>query len=139
MQFITLSQAFYDDYKDCSEIEQKNNRPYIRTVIKCNGYYFAVPLRSHIKHKYVLWTDEENRCGLDFSKSVVILKNKYIGDVKPIIRQNEFDSLKGKEHLIKQKLIQYINTYKKAKKRVDVPRNKTICDCSTLQYFEKYI
>ena len=140
MIFIFLSSEFYSDHALCPEIEKKSSRPYVQVCIKIDGVTFAVPLRSHINHKYVLWTDEESRCGLDFSKTVVLAKRSYIDTTKqPHIRPKEFESLRGKEHLIKQKLLQYINTYKKAKQRMDVPRNRTICEFSTLQYFEKYI
>lgn len=60
-------------------------------------------------------------------------------DIDLTDRQNEFNALKGKEHIVQMKLVQYIRTYKKAKERMDVPRNKIICQYSTLQYFEKYI
>lgn len=108
--------------------------------VRINGRVFAVPLRSHIKHKYVLWTDEENGCGLDFSKAVVILNAKQIDEEKkPYIRPNEFEALRGKEAIIAQKMKGYIATYKKARQRIDVPRNQRLCKYSTLQYFEKYI
>ena len=60
-------------------------------------------------------------------------------DIDLTDRQNEFNALKGKEHIVQMKLVQYIRTYKKAKERMDVSRNKIICQYSTLQYFEKYI
>lgn len=140
MNFFFLSESFYQDYSGCCEIELKNVRPYVQVYIQLGGTRFAVPLRSHIKHPHVLWTDKENGCGLDFSKAVVVLKDEYIDKTKkPHIRQNEYDVLRGKEHLIQQKLQQYINTYKKAKRRIDVPRNRALCQYSTLQYFEEYI
>lgn len=140
MRFIFLSKKFYSDYSHCKEIEQKQDRPYVMAIVKLNRFSFAVPMRSHIKHKLVLWTDEANSCGLDFSKSIVLHDPEYINIEKiPTIRQNEFNALKGKEHIVQMKLVQYIRTYKKAKERMDVPRNKIICEYSTLQYFEKYI
>ena len=118
----------------------KPTRPYIRVYVEINGIHFAIPMRSHIQHPYVLWTDKEAGCGLDFSKSVVVAKESYIdGMRKPYIRQNEFDALRGKEYQVKQKLLQFIKVYKKAKKRLDVPRNQRICRYSTLQYFESYL
>ena len=64
-------------------------------------------MRSHIRHNFVLWTYKENGCGLDFSKAVIILdEKKYIdSDRKPIIRQNEFNSLKGKERIVYNKML----------------------------------
>lgn len=140
MKFFFLSQEFYDDYLNCSEIEQKIDRPYIMIGVKINHVPFAVPLRSNINHKYVLWTDAQNRCGVDFSKAIVLTSMKYVDNSRnPHIRQNEFESLRGQEQKIEQKMRQYIAAYKKAKARLDVPRNQLICQYSTLQYFEEYI
>lgn len=140
MVFIFLSREFYKDYADCPEIEQKSDRPYVCVKVTINSVQFAVPLRSHINHPNVLWTDKAAGCGLDFSKSVVLSKPVYVDTTRnPHIRQNEFDALRGKEYMIQQRLLQYIKAYKKAKERQDVSRNKIICQYSTLQYFEKYI
>lgn len=140
MDFIFLSDAFYEKHSQHTEIEQKRDRPYIMVCIRINGRLFAAPLRSNINHPHALYTDKANRCGVDFSKAVVLL---HVSDVdhsrSPHIRQNEFDFLRGKEHLVAQKMLQYIAAYKKAKRRLDVPRNATLCQYSTLQYFERYI
>ena len=98
--FIFLSQLFYNDYPNTvfPEIEQKIDRPYIQFIIDLNGYKFAVPLRSNINHPHCYYTDRTNRCGLDFSKAVVITDEKYIDTLRtPHIRQNEFNALRGKE------------------------------------------
>ena len=140
MRFIFLTQEFYNDYANCSEIEQKRYRPYTQVYVQINGVDFAVPLRSTINHPNALWTDKANRCGLDFSKAVVITKPSYIDQTAtPHIRPDEFNVLRGKEYQVEQGLIRYIKEYKKAKKRLDVPRNRTLCRYSTLQYFEEYI
>ena len=108
LKFIFLSEEFYSNYKGCKEIEQKTDRPYIMVCVQIGGVLFAVPMRSHIKHKYALWTDKENHCGVDFSKAVVILKESYIEQgIVPHIRQAEFDSLRGKDMLIVQRMKQY--------------------------------
>lgn len=140
MEYIFLTQKFFDDYKNCPEIEQKQNRPYVLVRIVVNGIPFGVPMRSNIHHRHVLWTDEERGAGLDFSKTVVLHKAEYVDKSNtPHIRKNEFEALRGKEHIVKQQLQRYIHNYKRAKKRLDVPRNHTLCAYSTLQYFEKYI
>ena len=138
LDFSFLTNKFYEDYKQCSEIEQKPTRPYIRVTIEVDGNLFAIPLRSNINHPHVLWTDKENKCGVDFSKAVIITNTSEYIDTsrKPHIRQNEFDSLRGKDHQIKEKMKHYIEQYKKAKTRPDIPRNKKLLQCSTLQYFE---
>lgn len=141
LRFMFLSNKFYEDYSGCPEIEQKQKRPYIQVEVVVDGVLFGVPLRSSINHPHVLWTDRENHCGVDFSKAVVILNpDDYIDKDKiPHIRQNEFDSLRGKEHIIQNKLKKYISDYKKAKENPDLDRNKILLRCSTLQYFEEYI
>lgn len=139
LKFIFLTQQFYIDYKSCYEIEQKQNRPYIMVLATISNIDFAIPLRSHIKHDNVLWTDKANRCGLDFSKAVVIVdKLKYIDySTAPVIRQNEFNSLRGKEYIVKSKMESYLNKYIKAYNKQEIPRNKRFYNFSTLQYFHK--
>lgn len=139
LRFIFLTQEFYNDYKNCYEIEQKQNRPYIMALATIKNLDFAIPLRSHIKHCNVLWTDKENKCGLDFSKAVVIAdKLKYIDwATLPYIRQNEFNLLKGKDYIVKTKMESYLKKYIKAYNNQSVRRNKLFCSFSTLQYFHK--
>ena len=116
MKFVFLTHQFYHDYLGCCEIEKKDKRPYIQVYTLIGGYLFAIPLRSNINHTYVIWTDKSQKCGVDFSKAVIVLKEEYIDQKnQPHIRQNEFNSLRGKEHIIQTKMIQYIREYKKAK------------------------
>jgi protein AbiQ len=92
-----LSADFYRDYAHCAELEIKTDRPYAQVRVDLSGVLFAVPLRSAIKHRHVLWTDRANRCGLDFSKAAVVTNSNYIDATRtPYIRQNEFDALRGK-------------------------------------------
>ena len=71
---------------------------------------------------------------------VILDEEKYIDHIhKPQIRQNEFNSLKGKEHIVYNKMTAYIKRYKKAKKNQQIKQNKQLCEYSTLQYFEKYL
>ena len=100
-----------------------------------------MPLRSNIRHPHTLWTDKENRCGIDFSKAVVIsdVESYVDNSASPHIRPNEFRALKGKEFIIVKKLRKYISDYKKAKLRPDIERNRILLQYSTLQYFEEYI
>ena len=141
MKFIFLTDSFYSDYATCTQIEQKQTRPYTQAHIEVNGTQFAVPLRSGITHTgRVLWTDRQRKCGLDFTKAVVITDDKYIDKEKqPYIRQNEFDSLRGKEHLVKQLLQKHITDYNKAKTDMKTVRDKNTVAFSTMQYFEEYI
>lgn len=140
MRFTFLSENFYAQHINCPEIEQKHDRPYVVTLVTIGTLTFAVPLRSHIRHKHAYWTDKENGCGLDFSKAVVLTGEKDVDLTRaPHIRPNEFDALRGKDYEIKQGLLRYIRAYRKAKQRLDVPRNALLCRFSTLQYFEPYL
>ena len=140
MKYIFLTKQFYEDFANCTEIEQKIFRPYAHLKITIDGVDFAVPLRSHINHPHVHWTDKNNCCGLDFSKTVVITTSDYINTTEtPYLRPNEFRALKGKDFIIKEKLKKYIEKYKTAKADLTIPRNKTLYTYSTLKYFEEYL
>lgn len=139
MKYIFLTNDFYRAYRHCPEIEQKQQRPYIQVQIVIDGVIFAIPLRSNINHPHVHWTDKPNRCGVDFSKAVVVEDKKYIDPRSPHIRPNEFKALQGKEYIITKKFQKYIENYKKAKSRPEIPRNAMLCEYSTLKYFEQYL
>ena len=141
-KFIFLSNEFYKKYdiEKYKEIEHKPDRPYIQVCVLIDGVQYAIPLRSHIKHKHVLWTDKEHGCGLDFSKAVVIEDERDIDNLrKPHIRDNEFAALRGKEFIVETKMRKYSEKYKKAKLDLSKDRNKNLCQYSTLQYFERYL
>ena len=138
---IFLTEAFYQDFNDCPEIAEKENRPYMRVGVKIGGVLWAIPFRSHIAHEYAVWTNKENCCGLDLTKAVALADpERYISTERPYLRPEEFAVLKRiNDHTIVQKFEGYIALYKKAKKTQEVPRTKRIVAFSTLQYFEMYI
>lgn len=141
LNVIFLTEKFYRRYEDCPEIEQKTSRPYIRVGVLIDGVLWAIPMRSNITHEHTIWTDKANKCGIDFTKAVVIDKpTEYISSIKPHIRPNEFEVLKSiNSYTIEQKMRQYIKEYKKAKQHINITRNRNIVKFSTLQYFEDYI
>ena len=136
-----LTRQFFIDYASCSEIMKKESRPYLVLLVRVYDIDVAIPFRSNIKHENVYWTDKANRCGLDFSKAVIITdKNKYIDlNSKVQIRSNEYKRIKGKEYFIESKMKTFINLYKKAYINQKNPRNINICRYSTMQYFHKEI
>ena len=101
-QFVFLNRQFYSDYADCSEIEQKPERPHVRILVRVENIDFAIPMRSHIRHPNAFITDPVNHCGLDYSKAVVMTDPaKYIDTTAvPHIRPNEFEALRGKEYIV---------------------------------------
>ena len=89
MNFFLLENNFYKDYSNCSEILKKTNRPYAIFLIKLNNLTFAVPVRSHITHKYSIKTIGNK--GLDFSKAVVINDiQRYISKKHAYIDNHEY-------------------------------------------------
>ena len=51
MKFCFLTDNFFELYKDCEEIEKKNNRPYATVcLLKYKDLYFAIPI-LHTKKK----------------------------------------------------------------------------------------
>jgi protein AbiQ len=137
MKYLFLNDSFYEKYNqfDYPEIERKSSRPYIMVKINIDGLNFGIPLRSGISHSYALWTDKENKCGVDYSKAVLIPDETYIDDKKPHIRENEFHVLKDKDHMIQSGFKAYIEKYKNALSELHIERNKKLCKFSTLQYF----
>lgn len=141
MEYRFLTSEFYNAYPQSKyhEIEQKPNRPYTLICITINKHTFAIPMRSHITHRYAYITDKANMCGVDFSKAVYIADKNYIDmTTNPHIRQNEFDYLKGKDFIIKTKFINYVKKYVKAKKSGDANKLGEFI-YSTLPYFEAEI
>ena len=134
MNFFLLENNFYKDYSTCREILKKTNRPYAVFLIKLNNLTFAVPVRSHITHKYSIKTIGNK--GLDFSKAVVINdRQKYISKKYAYIDNREYQIIMEKKWKITKKMEDYIKKYKKALKDTFIPANKILCNSSCLQYF----
>ena len=142
MEFAFLTAEFYADHPEDKypEMEHKKDRPYVVVFVTVGTIRYAVPLRSHISHPYAYLTDKKNRCGVDYTKAVIVEnEERYIDrSRKPYIRPNEFDALRGKEYRIQCGMQKYIEVYKKAKQS-DSARDKMLVSCSTLQYFEQYL
>ncbi len=142
LDFVFLSNEFFSDYANCTEIEKKRDRPHIQITLQVGSNIFCIPMRSNINHKHVLWTDKTNHCGVDFSKAVIITNPSRYIDLgrQPHIRPEEFKALKKvSEYEIRRRMLAYIAEYKQAKRRPDIPRNRILLQCSTLQYFEQYL
>lgn len=137
MQYVFLNKNFYNIFNHLKypEILQKTNRPYILIKININGIDFGLPLRSSIAHENVYWTNKKNKCGVDFSKAVII-KPEYIDTTQnPRVRADEHNMLKGKEYIIIKKFQSYIKKYKKAIENIHIEKNKNLCAFSTLKYY----
>lgn len=120
MEFVFLTSDFYTDHpaERFPELEHKQDRPYVLVLITVGANRFAIPMRSHISHPYAYMTDKEKRCGVDYTKAVLVTDEaRYIEqERKPHIRPNEFDALRGKEYKIKCGMQKYIEVYQKPNK-----------------------
>lgn len=140
-ELVFLSKGFHANHPNppYKEIERKSDRPYIVLLMQIESTMWALPFRSHIPHEHAFWTDKENRCGIDYSKAVVVDNPNYIDRTrKPYLRPKEFEAIRGQEHNIYQGFLKYIKEYKKARQS-NHPRYRTLLECSTLQYYEDAI
>lgn len=141
LDLVFLTDEFYTDYAACVEIEKKPLRPHVCVAFLVDGHLCCVPFRSHILHQYAIFTDQEKRCGLDFSKTVVITdSNRYINREKRVfLRPNEYDVFKKiTPHDVKSAMSRYLKQYQRAKKAPEIPRNKELLKYSCIKYFEEY-
>lgn len=133
LRLIYLSDKFYATYGHCPEILRKDGRPYAFLAVEIEGNRFAVPFRHHIAHKHAFITYD--RCGLDYTKAVVIDDESMIAPELPIIEQREFDVLKGKDALISSGMRRYYRLLKNAMQYPDNPHYANILRYSALKYF----
>lgn len=66
-------------------MEIKEDRPYTHVQVEVYNQLFCIPLRSHIDHPHALFTNKKERCGVDYSKAVVINNDEYIDKTKKSI------------------------------------------------------
>lgn len=141
LDLVFLTDEFYRDYANCPEIEKKPFRPHVCVAFLVDGHLCCVPFRSHISHEYAIFTDRDKRCGLDFSKTVVITDSeRYINQEKrAFLRQNEYEVFKKlTPNDVKTAMTRYLKQYKRAKKAPQVPRNREFLKYSCIKYFEEY-
>ncbi len=133
LRLICLSDEFYARYGHYEEVLKKDGRPYACLAVEIDGYKFAIPFRHHIAHKYAFITYD--RCGLDYTKAVVIENDIMISPELPTIEQREHDALKGKDALITAGMRRYYKTLRKAMQYADNPHYENILRFSALKYF----
>lgn len=137
MDFITLSDSFYNRHANCAEILQKRTRPYACLAIQIDGLTYAVPFRHHIAHRHAFITCGQQ--GLDYTKAVVISGSADIGSTSVQIESADYQALKGKEPVIVNGLRRYIALYKKASRFPGSKNYANILTYSSLKYFNHLI
>lgn len=142
MEFVLLTSEFYKDYPNSEypQLMAKPTRPYTHVKLDICDAHFYIPFRSNIEHPHAFFTNKREKCGIDYSKAVVINDEKYIDNTQRArIRENEFKKVKGKDYKLKRGFEEYIELYKKAKNGEEIAHREDILSFSSLQYFEEYI
>lgn len=142
MEFVLLTSEFYKDYPNSEypQLMAKPTRPYTHVKLDIYDAHFYIPFRSNIEHPHAFFTNKREKCGIDYSKAIVINDEKYIDNTQRAhIRKNEFKKVKGKDYKLKRGFEEYIELYKKAKNGEEVSHREDILSFSSLQYFEEYI
>jgi protein AbiQ len=143
MEFHRLSTDFYKQFGLYEEILTNENRPYYVLLLELDGITYAIPLRSHITHRYCFIADDSGgeKKGLDYSKAVVISDSSIYVDPTPVtIRQHEYNVYKKEEYNIKSKFSTYVKSYnKEVRRRMENPLLpvSALCRFSALKHFHK--
>ncbi len=134
-----LSDSFYEEHPHAlyPEIESKRNRPHVMYLVEMgDGMWFAIPLRSHIRHRFCFRTTDGG--GLDYSKAIPLLDPSFVDmERKAFVRQSDWPILQSNIARIKHGMENFVGRYKKAKQNPSRPGNSNLLRYSTLQYFEK--
>ena len=85
-------------------MELKQSRPFLVLIVKIDGYTFAIPFRTNVRHNYCYKFKKTGRetatnTALDFTKAVIIIDLKYIG-VTATIDHDEYIELSSKPFFI---------------------------------------
>lgn len=87
----------------------EKERGYGILLISHNSLRFGIPLRSHIKHKHCFLTSGTK--GLDYSKSVLLMKDEYISSIPFMIPSDEYVKIKDRTHHINGQFSKYVEKY----------------------------
>lgn len=138
-----LSADFYNRYNsvDYPEIENKANRPYMVMLIQIENNTFAIPFRTNVKHNNCYKFKSSSRqtnttTGLDYTKSVIVNDNKYIGEPARV-NDMEYIELDSNYHTIIKQFTSFVKGYIKL---INGTLNKYQANnykYTTLKYFEK--
>ena len=144
MELKKLENVFYVENTHLVEVLDKVNgvwdnhksRGYGIVVIDLNGLRFGIPLRSVIKHSDSFFTTAARNKGLDYRKSVLLVKDEYIS-VNPFkIPTDEHTRILEKKYSITQAFSKYVKHYVKGITNADANILKSYA-YSTLQNYHK--
>ncbi|MBB4955064.1 hypothetical protein H4S14_003085 [Agrobacterium vitis] len=110
MRFVLLRYDYLTEHPTIEAMDK--SRPHAIVVIEVNGLRFAIPLRTHLRHKQGFPTI--NDCGLDYSKCLLIFEDKDISRDIKLESAAEFKIINEHEHKIIKDFKKYVDKYIKA-------------------------
>ncbi|MGN0019139.1 MAG: type III toxin-antitoxin system TenpIN family toxin [Candidatus Gastranaerophilaceae bacterium] len=117
------------------EILHKPSRPYVMLLMKIDGLTFAIPIRSHLNHKFGFITNKTTNAGLDYTKAIIILNQDYIANIQRItITKEEMMMISSYKDLIIKDFKRFLNTYKR---KIKNNLNENLLKFTSLQYFQR--
>lgn len=123
MDIRKLTEDFYAENTHLHEVLDKRDttwidgktRGYGIVLIEFNSLKFGIPFRSRISHKHCFITKDTK--GLDFSKSVLLIKESYVSDIPFKIPSDELLRVRSNKIDIQKKFSNYVDRYIDACKR----------------------
>ncbi len=114
-----LTQEFMNDYPETRypELMHKLGRPYSCLLVDTHcDYYICIPFRSNIHHKNAFLFRGTQRSlysksGLDYSKIILVNKNKYIDNKQAVVDQDEYKEVQKNLMRIVNEAVAYIDGY----------------------------
>lgn len=112
-----LEESFFVENTHLVEVLDKKNdvwdgekkRGYGILLITHKYLRFGIPLRSVIKHSACFLTEKQK--GLDYSKSVLLLKDEYISQSPFMIPPDQYVKIKDRTHFISVQFSKYVDRY----------------------------
>jgi len=132
-----LNDRFYEETRGFSEIMHKPDRPYAIALFEIDHLQFAIPFRTNITHPYAYkFKNSKSNSGLDFSKAVIIEKDK-LGN-QAFINNQEYLEFSKRRNMIAQRFSKFLENYKKWVKNPTTYQYKveSLKYC-TLQYYHQ--
>ncbi|MBQ4536797.1 MAG: hypothetical protein II994_04165 [Lachnospiraceae bacterium] len=145
-QILKLTSDFYKAYPNPPYVEilQKQQRAYNCILFQTHyDYYICVPYRTDISHSYAYHFKNSSRSrthksGVDYTKIVIICKNKYIDTTGALVDKDEYNETIQNLNRIKREAMEFVEDYVahiKGTKFLQLQEFKRRYQYSPLKYF----
>jgi len=117
MNVKKLTEAFYIENSHLVELLDKHaatsddgkTRGYGIALVTTMALRFGIPFRSHISHNHCFKTSQQK--GLDFSKAVLLLEDRFISPDPFKIPNDQFVLVREKAAFIEKQFNKYVKRY----------------------------